>query len=70
MGTPALRRVVAGSTSDYLERARFHAGRAEELLEEREGSAMDHPAARATFTTAHGELANFYLAEAFLHNYR
>lgn len=47
---------------DLFERARHHAGMAEELLEEKDRG-VDMPAARASFAAAHAALANFYWAE-------
>lgn len=45
--------------ADLIERARHHAGRAEEYIEQEMGSDAD-------FAAAHAALASFYLAEAIM----
>lgn len=52
------------ASDDYLERARFHAGRAEEEIEEA-GTDRIHNGHFAA-ATAHASLASFYLCEALM----
>lgn len=52
-----------GIAADLLERARHHAGVAEDLLQVREG-VDPMPAVRASLATAHASLAVFYCDEA------